>query len=570
MSSITQKFWQFKTPDPQKIVVLSDSLKLDPVVAQLLINRGIDDAKEAAVFLNPGLQFLHDPFRLKDMDRAVARIKKAADRREKVLIFGDYDVDGVTSSALLFRLLRKMSIRAANHIPHRMQDGYGLNANAVNLARDEQATLLISVDCGITAVEEVKALNAAGIDVIIIDHHEPGAAGLPPAHAVIDPKRPDCAYPFKNLASVGLVAKLFQAIEGRIPDDIMDLVALGTIADVVTLKGENRILVKAGLPRLAATQNKGLAALLDVAKLKGKPFKPHYAGFIIGPRINATGRMDSAGLSLKLLLTESDDEAYDLARQLEDLNARRQQLQRGVVDEAVRMIEQEVNFKDQKVIVVGKEGWHKGVLGIVASRVADMYYRPSIIVSFEDGVGTASARSIAGFHLHEALTHCSELLENFGGHQLAAGLTIRQDKLPNFRKLINDFAQDILQIRQLTPTLGVDCEIPLYGATLDLVNILEQLEPFGEGNRPPLFASRRLMIKSRPVVLGRETLKFWVTDGRASVSAVGFGMGRYRDYLHQGQHVDLVYQLQIDDWNKAPTVQLKLEDIRESEESDKS
>jgi len=559
-----QKFWNIKNPSPRKQAALSRELSIHPIIAQLLINRGVKDAQEADDFLTADLNRLNDPFLFKDMDKAVERIRTAKKNKERVLIFGDYDVDGVTSTALMFNTLKKFGLHVINHIPHRLHDGYGLNEDVGKIAKKNGVTLVIAVDCGITAFKEVDLLNSMDIDIIVVDHHEPAHKGIPSATAVIDPKRKDCGYPFRHLAAVGLVAKVTQALTGKVTGEALDLVALGTIADVVPLRGENRIYVKAGLPHIEKTKNKGLAALLEVARIKGKKIRPHSIGFVLGPRINASGRMDSAHKALDLLLCDEHDEALRLAQFLETNNARRQKLQKDVIQEALDMVEREVNFQDQKVIVLCKEGWHKGVLGIVAARVAEQYFRPAIVMSLKEGVGTASARSIAGFHLDQALAHCTDLLEAFGGHKLAAGLTIKEENIDPFRKAINEFAQDILEVRDLIPALNIDYEIPLSTLSVQLSRTMELLEPFGEGNPSPLFCSRQLTVKSNPAVLGRETLKFWVTDGQVTVSAVGFGMARYKDLVRLGEKVDLAYQLGIDDWNKAATVQLTLKDIKPS------
>ncbi|MCB9771233.1 MAG: single-stranded-DNA-specific exonuclease RecJ [Candidatus Omnitrophica bacterium] len=561
---LTQKFWQVRNPDPRLQVLLSNALKVHPLIAQVLANRGIITPEEGHEFLFADMEKLHNPFLMKDMERAIGRIKEAGEKGEKVLIFGDYDVDGVTSSALLHKILTRLGINVSNHIPHRMSDGYGLNDTIGQVAKDAGINLIIAVDCGITASREVDILNELGIDVIIVDHHEPSPEGLPKAFAIIDPKRRDCSYPFKHLASVGLVAKMSQALFGKVPEEYLDLIALGTIADVVPLRGENRIFVKYGLPKMSETKNFGLSALIDAAKIRGKKFRPYYVGFILGPRINATGRMGSAHKSLDLLLAADNVTACALAQELETFNTERQRLQREVVEQAMQMVEQEINFKEHKIIVLCKEGWHKGVLGIVASRVAETYYRPTIIISIEDGVGTASARSIAGFHLNEALHHCAEILVTFGGHKLAAGLTIKEEHVEDFKKKINLFAKDILEIRDMVPIIHMDAEVTLSSLSLEVAQLIEGLEPYGEGNSSPVFCSRQLVVKSAPQIMGKDTIKFWVTDGQASISAVGFGMAKYVDLVRPGQQVDLAYELTIDDWNKSPTIQLKLKDIRES------
>lgn len=559
---ITQKKWQVLPPCPETQKRLSDALGIHPVAAQLLINRGICDVEEARAFLGQSLDILHDPFLLKDMRQAIDRVQQAQRKGETVLIFGDYDVDGITASVVLRQVLKRFGIKTVNHIPDRMDDGYGLNDQVVDIAKQHGATLVISVDCGITAVHQAALLKQHGIDLIIIDHHELSEEGLPDAVAVIDHKRPDCDYPFKYLAAVGLAAKFAQAMFGDIPADILDLVALGTITDVVPLRDENRFFVKLGLPHIERTKNKGLHALLEVAKIKGKSLKPYHAGFIIGPRINAAGRMDSARHALDLLLSDDEVAALELARNLNEINLERQNLQRAIVQEAIQMVEQDINFKDHRVIVLAKEGWHLGVLGIVAARIVEIYYRPAIIVGLDNGRGVASARSIQGFDLDEALTQCAETLESFGGHKMAAGLSLRQDRLDDFRARMNDYALKHLSVQDLTPSLIIDCEVPITYLDVDLVKSIDLLEPYGEGNRPPIFCSRNLIIKSRPAVLAKETLKFWVSDGDVTLSVVGFGMGKYAEHLNLGQIVDLAYELTIDDWNKAPVVQLKLKDIK--------
>lgn len=559
-----QKNWIIKTPNPKLQVELSNALHIHPIVSQLLVNRQIDSVEKAESFLSADLSKLHDPFLLKDMDAAIRRIKKAKDKKELVLIFGDYDVDGVSSSALLKNTLQKFGLKAINYIPHRMTEGYGLNHAIADFAKEKEVKLLISVDCGTGAVSQVKAINDAGIDVIIIDHHEPSHGKLPEAVAIINPKRHDCPYPFKGLTSVGLVFKLTQALWGETDENILDLVALGTIADVAQLNGENRIFAKLGLEQIQATKNKGLLALLDVARIKGKKLRPYHVGFILGPRINAAGRISSAEKSLQLFLSESLEEAYSLAKILEENNQKRQKTQNDIIAEAMAIVEREVNFKDHRIIVLSKEGWHRGVLGIAASRIMDTYYRPAIVISIEEGIGTGSARSIDGFHLFKALTNCSQLLENFGGHEHAAGLTIRQENIEAFRTSINEFAKQTIPAENLIPTLELDCEIPLSALNLELVKAIETIEPFGEGNPPPLFCSRRLTVKTPPVVLGRDTLKFWVSDSQVTLQAVGFGMGQYGDLVNGAQKIDIAYRISIDDWNKEPVVQLELKDIRET------
>ncbi len=560
-----KKKWKIHSSNPRLQVNLSNALDVHPIISQLLINREITDIQEAKDFLSADLSGLHDPFLLKNMGKAVARIREAEKRNERVLVIGDYDVDGVTASVLLNNVLTQMGIPVVHHIPHRMEDGYGMNEKMGELAKEQEVGLVIAVDCGITAHKEVDLINSHGIDVIILDHHETDER-LPNAVAIINPKQRGCPYPFKYLASVGLVTKLTQALLGQDESEkVLDFAAIGTVADVVPLRGENRIFVKSGLPKINTTANKGLRALLDVTKIKGKKLSPFHIGFILGPRINAAGRMDSARTSLDLFLSDDNEESYDLAKTLDRYNVERQKIQAQIIDEAFEIVEQEVNFKDDKIIVLGREGWHKGVLGIVASRLADKYYRPAIVISIEDGVGTASARSIDGFHLHEALANCAEYLENFGGHAGAAGLTIKEENIDPFRSLINAVAHETLEVKKLLPTLNIDCEIPLSSINMKLAEIIDSMQPFGAGNPSPVFCSREITVKSHPVVLGKNTLKFWVTDGNSSISVVGFGMADLKGMVKIGRKVDLAYEIAIDDWNKAPTPQLMLKDMKGSE-----
>ncbi len=558
------KRWNITAPSPQRQVALSDALKIHPIVAQLLINRHVEAVADARQFLWGDLASLHDPMLLKDMDRAVARLQLARDRGEKVLIFGDYDVDGVTSSVILKGILDRLGIANVNYIPHRMTEGYGLNVAIALNAKEQGVSLLIAVDCGISAFEAIDALNAQAIDVIVLDHHETAEGRLPAAHAIVNPKRPDCSYPFKGLASVGLACKLYQATLGQLPEEFLDLAAIGTIADVAPLRGENRIFVKCGLPLISQTKNVGLQALLEMAKLKDKKFRSHYVGFILGPRLNATGRMGSARESLDLLLSKDYAQATQLARSLEEHNSLRQKTQNDIVQEALNLVEREVNFKEHKVIVLHKPGWHKGVLGIVAARLVDRYYRPAVVISSEGEVGTGSARSIDGFHIFEAFQACSDTLEHFGGHKMAAGLTIRSEKINEFRDVINQFAREALTMETLLPALTIDAEIPLASISLDLARIIDSLEPHGEGNPSAVFCTRGVKVKNVPQVMGKETLKFWVTDGRVTLPVVGFGMAKLKDFLKMGQIVDVAYSISTDDWSGDAQVVLKLKDFRES------
>ena len=559
------KIWNVKTPSPKLQIKLSDALGIHPIISQLLINRSIDDIEDANNFLNPDLESLHDPFLLKNMDKAVERIRLALRNKDRILIFGDYDVDGVTSSVILNHTLTKLGLEVIHHIPHRMTDGYGLNHEIAEFAFQQRVNLLITIDCGITAYDEVESIRNKGIDVIIIDHHEPSESRLPNAVAIIDPKQRNCPYPFKDLASAGLALKFSQALDNRLNENLLDFAALGTVADVVPLKGENRILVKFGLKQIQKTKNIGLKTLLKSSKINHKPISPFHIGFILGPRINAAGRMGTAQTSLDLFLCQDEGQAEVLTKELESYNYERQKMQNDTITEAMAIVEEQINFKEQKIIVLNKEGWHKGVLGIVASRLTDKYYRPAIVISTKEGIGTASCRSIEGFHIHNALQECQDILENYGGHEGAAGLTIKQEQIDPFRVMINTIAQRILEIKKLTPSINIDCEIPLASVNEELIETIESLQPFGEGNPQPVFCSRKLTVKSYPQILGRGTLKFWIDQGDKTISAVGFGMEKFAGLIRPGEKIDLAYEVSIDDWNKAPQAQLKLKDIKLSE-----
>ncbi|MEI8011602.1 MAG: single-stranded-DNA-specific exonuclease RecJ [Candidatus Omnitrophota bacterium] len=556
------KKWRLKVSHPGIEQQLARELHLLPLVARLLVNRGITDPDQARSFLAPSLNDFHDPFLLKDMDKAVARLKSARERGETVLVYGDYDVDGVTSTAVVVSLLNKLGMTVLKYIPHRMEEGYGLNHDIVPLAQEWGVKLLITVDCGITAIDEVRALRESGIDVIVTDHHEPEGSVPDAAFAVINPKQPGCGYPFRDLAGVGIAAKLVQAVLGAFPLNDLDLVALGTIADVVPLRGENRSIVRYGLPMIGNSAKAGMQALIEAAHVRGKIMTPHLVGFSLGPRLNAAGRMGSAGTSLELLLCEDPVAASGLVDILEVHNRERQRQQGAVVDEAVDIIEAAGDMGTDRIIVVHKEGWHKGVLGIAASRIVEKYGRPAFVISFENGLGVGSARSVEGFHLNEALASCAHMLEAFGGHKRAAGLRLREEFVVDLREGLNRFAESVFTEGVPDTVLGIDSQLSLSEVNMDLVERIADLEPFGEGNPAPVFATRRLMIKNRPQEMGRGTLKLWVTDGVMSVAAVGFGMSAEFADLRMGQTVDIAYTLGIDDWNKAPVAQIILKDIR--------
>lgn len=556
-----QKRWNIARHEPSLRALLAKDLGIPPLVAQVLINRNVRSKEAAEVFLRSGVDFLHSPLSLPDIDKAIKRIKQAIKKNEKVFLFGDYDVDGVTSCALLKMTIEKLGLAVRHCLPHRVRDGYGINKEAVNLAVKEKVGLFISVDCGITNIEEIKCLKDAGIDTIVIDHHEP-KADLPPALAIVDPKLKGHSYPFRDLAAVGVVYKLCQELCQDLLVDDLDLVLLGTVADVVPLVGENRILVREGLARLAQTKKPGLKALIDACRIKGRELDPYAVSFILGPRLNAAGRVSSAEIAFNLLTAESFSAAEDLARQLDGENKRRQEIQKNILDEALALVEREVNFKDHSVIVLSRQGWHQGVLGIIASRLAEKFYRPSIIISTNESLGKGSARSIRDFHIFNALTQCSGLLENYGGHSHAAGLTILESNIGKFKGLINEVAKADLAPQDLIRSLDIDAEADLGEVNADLISGLDNLAPFGAGNPEPVFSSCNLFVRGRPNILGKNTLKFWASDGKITHQVVGFGMAEKFDFVADGRKIDLAYSASLDTWQDNHQAQLILKDIR--------
>jgi single-stranded-DNA-specific exonuclease len=540
---------------------LIKELKISRVLAQVLINRGFPEPSKADEFLNVKLEQLLDPFLFSDMHKAVERIKKALNKKEKVMIFGDYDVDGITSVAILSNTLKKIGIDTQHYMPHRVKEGYGLSKDILRLAKEKGISLLITVDCGISNIREVAQLKEHNIDTIITDHHQPHSESLPAALAIINPKVKGGAYKYRDLAGVGVAYKLCQAISGLRLIDELDLVAIGTVADVVPLTGENRVIVKEGLRILPQTKRPGLKALIGKAGIRANKFSPTLISFILAPRLNASGRMDSAEASLNLLITTDNKEAQELASLLEQHNSMRQRIECKILEEAEAIINKEVNFKESKVIVVAKEDWHQGVLGIVASKLADRFYRPVIVISLDGNICKGSGRSIKNFHLFNALGECSEFLNAFGGHAHAVGLTITRQSIDDFKDSINRLAHKRLFLKDLLPSLDIDMELALSDLDDKSVVELERLTPFGTANPEPLFFTRGLKLKGEPKSLARETLKFYVTDGKHTREVIGFGMGSLRTNLEEAKTFDLVYTVRMDSWMDEASVILEAKDI---------
>jgi len=540
---------------------LSKELGISKILAQILVNRKVNSPAEGEKFLKSSIGDLFNPNLFTDMPKAINLVRKARENKERVMVFGDYDVDGITSTVLVKNTLASLGLDVLHHIPHRITEGYGLNKEIINFAKENKVKLMVTADCGTANHKEIDGLRQAGIDVIVTDHHEPQGLNLPAASSMINPKLKHSGYPYRDLAGVGVAYKFCQAITNSLLSEDIDLVTLGTIADSVPLNGENRIIAREGLSRMGQTRRPGLRALIENAGIENKKFNSTYVSFIIAPRLNAAGRMSNAETSLKLLMSRDMGEAQGFAKELEQFNRQRQKVESKILEEAEAMINREINFKEQKVIVIAKEDWHQGVLGIVASKLSDRFYRPAIVISLNENLCKGSARSIKNFHLFDALVDCKELLDSFGGHAHAAGLLITKDNIDDFRKSINKLAHDRLKIEDLLPSMDIDMELPLSELNEKMVRELEALEPFGMACPEPLFYTRSLKLKGEPQSLSRQTLKFWVTDGVATCQVIGFGMSSLLDSLMQADSFDLVYTAKIDSWREDDSLILEAKDI---------
>ena len=547
-----------------KIFNGASSSNFSTAFRKLLEKRGLKTDPQIEAFLFSGLSSLHDPFLMKNMEEVKARIEKAVHVREKILIHGDYDVDGITGVAILARTLQKIGGEYTTFLPERERDGYGVSEDAIHQAREKGVGLIITVDCGITAKREIEIARSHGMDVIVIDHHRLPADGLPATQLILNPLQEDCSYPFKDLSAAGLAFKLSQALTGDEAFEHLDLVALSTISDIAPLVEENRILVKKGLAMLSERKNLGIRSLMKVAKMKTSQVNIGHVGFILGPRLNAAGRMSSADTALQLLLTQVPREAESLAKILEEENKARQRSERETTREAIRKVEGTVNFNRERVIVVEGLGWHRGVIGIVASRLVEKYERPAVVISVEEGVGRGSGRSIKSFHLFNALRFCEAVLEEFGGHAQAAGLTVTEKNIPLLREKINAFAFEHLPPEALKRHVPVDMALKLHEVTDRFLEELELLEPHGIGNPRPVFQSDDLQLTSKPRRLYGETYEAVLTEGSQNFQA----------HLNEKQMVlctasgpearfEAAYSIKAKQWNGMKTLVLSVKEFRE-------
>jgi single-stranded-DNA-specific exonuclease len=564
-----KKVWKVINNTTGEAEVFARALGISPLLAQLLLNRGINGIDQAKQFLTPDFGRLHDPFLFREMKRATDRIYRAITANESVLIYGDYDVDGITSISLIVRVLAKyLPGRLLYYIPKRLEEGYGLHLSSLEKAFAKGVRLIITVDCGISALEEAAYLKERGVDLIITDHHEP-QDGLPDAYAIINPKVPDCGYPFPQLAGVGVAFKLLQGLARLIPEigprlhNNLDLVAFGTVADIVPLLEENRILVKYGLKQLNQTNNVGLAALIEVLGLRDREINCGHIGFVLAPRINAAGRLGNPSIGVKLFLTSDVSQARQLAKDLDQENQNRQEIENTVLAEALAQIEAQPQLKEEYALVLAGEGWHLGVIGIVASRLVELYHKPVILIGLEGEEGRGSGRSIAGFNLFEAVERCGAYLIKFGGHEFAAGLSIKRTHIFEFKTAFLKMAKERLRPEDLQPTLRVESMVDLNGVTLDLVRELDQLAPCGPSNPTPVLGCRDLsLVDLRIVGENGKHLKVKVKSADAIREGIGFNLGFLHPELASTQEVDLAFCLEENVWNGFTTVQLNLKDVR--------
>lgn len=556
-----------RRPDPARVAELTEALKLPPALCSVLVARGHDVADAAKRFLRPRLEHLHDPSAFADGPAAAARVAAAVRSGETVLVHGDYDVDGICSTALLTRFLRSLGGSIVPFVPHRLRDGYDFSSAGLAAAREAGAGLIVTADCGTLAHETIAEARAAGIDVVVTDHHTVGAS-LPDATAVVNPRRDDCRYPEKNLCGAGIafrVCELVAAELGAGTDELrtlVDMVALATIADLVPLTGENRVLVHFGMRRLARSRWAGLRALLAVSDVDPGQLDSGHVGFRIAPRINAAGRVGESRDALALLLTDDESEARRLAGRLDGLNTERREEDRRTLDEALEHLADRFDPGSDFGLVLSGDGWHPGVIGIVASRVVERVHRPVVMIALDGTMGRGSARSIPGFHLHEALTECAEHLDRFGGHEQAAGMDVRLEAVEAFRAAFNAVARERLDGRELRPTLRPDVDLDLAEADLELVRWLSYLGPHGIGNPGPLFRARDLRVEGARVV-GERHLKAVLRRGAARIDAIGFGLADRLPPERLGDEpFDALFRLERNEWRGRASVQAKLTDLR--------
>ena len=559
------KKWEYYNSDEKVVEDLQHKFSISKLLATILANRGIIEDEKVRKFLEPTREDFYDPFLMPDMEVAINRIIEAINKNEKIMIYGDYDVDGITSISVLQKFLKEREVEVSSYIPNRLEEGYGLNKEAIKGIYDKGYRLMITVDCGISAIEEIEYANSLGITTIITDHHEP-LEELPKALAVIDAKRKDNKYPFNQLAGVGVVFKVIQALGIKLGLDekeylkYLDLVCVGTISDIVPLVDENRVIAKLGLKLVNVTKNLGLRCLLEAAGYK--TIDSNTVSFGIAPRVNACGRMGHETEALDIFLSDDINEVRNLTEKLNEYNITRQETEKNIVKEALQLIE--TNKENEKsAIVLGHNGWHHGVIGIVSSKITETYFKPSILVSFEDGAAKGSGRSIPGFDLHEALCKCSNFLEKYGGHEMAVGLSLKEENFESFKQELVKIAKES-KVDEILPVIYIDGTVKQEDMKMDFVKELHKLEPFGEGNKMPLFAYKGLKINSIRALTEGKHLKLTLKDDNIIIDAIGFNMGNLVNEYLIGDKVDIVGVLEVNNFNGMENIQINLKDIMKS------
>jgi len=564
-----EKVWIIQDSPQGEIEALANTLGVSPVVAGMLWRRDLRTLEDARAFFNPSVDHLHDPFLMLNMEKAVQEISTCLDDHAPILVYGDYDVDGTTAASLLHLFLQSIGAKSEFYIPDRNTEGYGVSQKGIDYAAEIGAKLIITCDCGITAVEETEYANSKNIRMMITDHHIPDEK-LPDAIAILNPKQEDCPYPNKNLCGAGVAFKLTQAIADRrgLPPEqalqYLDLAAIGTAADIVKVTGENRIIVGEGLKLISQGKRPGIKALQKVAGITREEVTVSDVLFGLGPRINAVGRLGEATRAVRLMTATTQAEAKRLSTVLNSENEARKAVEAEIYDEAVRLSNAKVDPRQKHSLVLYKEGWHHGVIGIVASKLKERYYVPTVIIAVNDGVGKASARSITGFDLHAAFSKCSDLLLSYGGHTMAAGMSIDPDKLEAFETRFQEIAMEEVTEDMMRPRLKIESIIEFSQINSQLMETLRRLAPYGPGNMRPLFASQHLEVIGypRPRIVGKNHLKFKVRQGSTILDAIGFGMAESLEDLYSNKSLEMAYVLAENEWQGRKTIQLELKDIR--------
>jgi len=562
--------WEFAQPDEDiRISVLEQKLGVPAKIAELLAIRGIETYDEAKLFFRPTIDRIHDPFLMKDMDLGAERLALAIRNGEKVLVYGDYDVDGTTATSCLYIFLKEFGVDVDYYIPHRFKEGYGINPEGIKYAEEHGCHLIVSVDCGITAIKEALVAKEKGIDLIICDHHNVGDE-IPDAIAVLDPKRPDCTYPFDGLSGAGVGFKLIQGtiiklgLPKKVAYQFLDLVAISIASDIVPIVDENRILMKEGLQMIRKKPRVGIKALLDLIRMPREQINTTKIVFSIGPRINAAGRMGDATTAVQLMIAETEAKGKAFAHELESVNMRRRDKDSKTMEEALSMIDEDMDMDETSIMVLYKQDWHLGVIGIVASRLVDLYHRPAIMLSSVEGVIKGSGRSIKGFNIYNAMKKCSDLLEQFGGHEYAAGLTIKEGKLSEFKRRMAEIAYLDLSENSFEPVLQIDTELSLGDIDMKFWKLLNQFEPFGPHNLRPVFVSKRVEAVGVPTIVGNGHLKMKVKQGDSGVfDTIGFNMHEYLPIVRK-ETFDMAYVVEENHWNGRRTLQIRIKDIHQN------